>query len=163
MSVVSTAIASRVLRVSKMHTHRLFARLGFRPTSLKGGKGAYSHRWGVRHLLGVMTTVALMKTGVPNDHAEGVGRTIGAESSDEQVEAAILDGRHYVLIVGRQPLPRLVSADAIRATEAEYADTVREYGLSISALDIRPLYDDLLAAVTAATQEREGVSDATAE
>ncbi|MBP3957735.1 hypothetical protein J8F10_20990 [Gemmata sp. G18] len=150
---VSTPTAARILRISRLHAHRMLLGLGCVPRTLSDGR----RRWGVRHLLAVLTTSALIGRGVRGTEAEAVGRAIASIASDEMCEAAIADGRSWVMLVGHQAMPELLFRANVEKSAKAHAEQLSAAGLQITAIDIAPLYVDLRAAVTAAT---EGVRDA---
>lgn len=148
---IDTADVARVFRFTVRHAHSVLGALGCRPIH-RSGKGGVRFVWSGRDVLGALTCAALVRRGVSVPEAEAVGRVIVTLPSDEQLEAVLDSGRSWVMCIGDSPMPELLFIENVRRVARERAETLTAHGLSLTALDVAPLYAALRDTLTAQKQ-----------
>ncbi len=150
MRIASETVA-RICGVSLSYALRLAKALRFR---LDRGKGRQRY-FGARHVIGLMVLPVLGRAGVSEDGVAGVANMLGGLPSDELFEARMADGRSWILALGTQALPELLTLDQVRASAHEHADTLAAARLQFVAVDLKPLLADLRVAVEAAERRSD--------
>ena len=152
---VASETAARLCGVSLSYALRLAKVLEFR---LDRGKGRQRY-FGARHVVGLLVLPVLGRAGVSEEATAAVANMLANESSDELLEAKFADGRSWLLALGTNVLPELVSISQVRASARKHADSLKAVSLQFIAIDLAPLFNDVRLAVELA----ERSSDVTAE
>lgn len=140
-----------VVRVARDH--------GLKPIKLKGrgnsGKGGRYH-FSVSQIVGILSYHILRKTGLDAECRRSLLLHIGNQA-DEQIEAKLARGQHFVLKTGTRCVPELWTMDQIRVIETQRADVIQQLGLSLERIDLAPFIQQVFAAartVVAATADQ---------
>lgn len=138
---ISAEVAARLLGVTAGTARQGLRTMGAPRSEGRGGRNF----WGARHLLALMVSSALVRKRVSISAAEDCGRAIGAFRNDEEAEAAIGHGRRFAVIVGANCYPGLLFAQNVAEMQSEKGKALEALGLEIVALDVGPLWSDLMA------------------
>lgn len=151
----STKVTSalRVLRAHGLHPVRLRGR-GHR------GRGG-QYRLTVAQVVAVLLFHCLAKLKIDDECRYALLLHIG-RTPDEQLEAKLASGQHFVCRTGRRLVPELWREDSIDTIRVHRADTLRQLGLEVEAIDIRPFVGQLFEAARTLTSD-PATTDTTTE
>lgn len=139
--MIDTATASRLCDVSISYYLRCLQSLGIR--ARKGKRSL----WGRRHVLAVMLIPVMHRQKVSSESAVALARRI-VSGSDEQLEAALLEGRSWVVMAGANAMPELLPFGAIEHISRERADALAQLGLALTGVDLAELWSDIVRVTT---------------
>lgn len=154
---ITTARGAEVCGVSTITFQRVMKSAGVRPVGKIRSQGLGHQLWGVRHVYAAFVLGALTRLNADRTSALQLVRGLD-RLSDEQLEAAIDHGRHYVMLAGRLVAPDLFFAENITEATDARAAALRSMGLDITAVDVRPLWDDMRAKLANASEASANVT-----
>lgn len=142
------ALLSAATRVKFTSVMKVCRDHGIRPTKFRGpgGRGQGGrYLFSASQFAGILLFHVLRKTGLDGDvraallsHIAGLG--------DEALEAMLADGRHFVFKFGRRAVPELWTVEQINHVQTERADVLRQLGVTVEVIDIKPFISQLFAA-----------------
>lgn len=148
---IDVKTAARVLGLGKTQAEKVLLAIS---TPRKLGRGG-KRWWSGRHLFAALLVGAVRKCRVHPEAAEALGKAISAEPSDEQLEAALADGRSLVAIIGPNCYPGLLFPQNVEQMQRERGPVLAALGLEVRSLETRELWDDLSAKLRALNPTEE--------
>ncbi len=153
--LVAGATQSRVRKILRaLRAH------GLTPVKMRGkGSGCMGQGGQWRVSLSQVTGMLLFHIlkGIDDDCRHALMRHV-ASTPDEQLEAKLATGQHYLVKTGSRCVPELWPLEAARLIERERADMLRQLGLPLEIIDCRPFCEQLFAAARSLTTADEGAS-----